>query len=342
MKASARLFGEIVLLAGLTTQSHAACRMVDVAELPVTMIDGFATVPVTIDSHTTQFFVDTGSPETFLLRPVALEFGLRPRSDGGGIDYAWVKDLSLGGSSLHNARLIVDSAGGEISKGGGVLGEDVLGGFDIEFDLAANRIRLFEPDGCSGDQVAYWATSYFMTKLVRAPGRSNQLETEADLAGTNVVVMFDSGINDSFISPSTLKRTGLNPDSLTKAAAPAEGSAGAGLNSYIATFGRLTLGQEVVWHPKLTVADELPNYRVLKIGHSYFTVADEADLVIGTDFLLAHRVYFARSEHMMYFTYNGGPVFRPSASVHAAAAAAPNEPQAGQVPSAAEQPAAAR
>jgi len=35
----------------------------------------------------------------------------------------------------------------------------------------------------------------------------------------------------------------------------------------------------------------------------------EADMLIGADFFLSHRVYVASSQRKLYFTYNGGPVF---------------------------------
>jgi len=32
-------------------------------------------------------------------------------------------------------------------------------------------------------------------------------------------------------------------------------------------------------------------------------------VILGTDFLRAHRVMVARSQRKVYFTYSGGPVF---------------------------------
>ena len=39
----------------------------------------------------------------------------------------------------------------------------------------------------------------------------------------------------------------------------------------------------------------------------------EPDLLLGADFLLAHRIYIARSQKKLYFTYRGGPIFQPRA-----------------------------
>jgi len=37
---------------------------------------------------------------------------------------------------------------------------------------------------------------------------------------------------------------------------------------------------------------------------------DNVDMLIGADFFLSHRIFVANTQHKLYFTYNGGPVFR--------------------------------
>ncbi len=37
-------------------------------------------------------------------------------------------------------------------------------------------------------------------------------------------------------------------------------------------------------------------------------------MLIGADFFLSHRIYVASSQHKLFFTYNGGPVFNLTAS----------------------------
>jgi tetratricopeptide (TPR) repeat protein len=39
----------------------------------------------------------------------------------------------------------------------------------------------------------------------------------------------------------------------------------------------------------------------------------DADMVLGVDFFLAHRIYVSRDQQRIYVTYNGGGVFRPGA-----------------------------
>jgi tetratricopeptide (TPR) repeat protein len=53
-----------------------------------------------------------------------------------------------------------------------------------------------------------------------------------------------------------------------------------------------------------------------EIRYTHMRVADidllGRDMWIGADFFLSHRVYVANSQHRIYFTYNGGPVFNIS------------------------------
>jgi len=72
--------------------------------------------------------------------------------------------------------------------------------------------------------------------------------------------------------------------------------------TWIARFASFKIGDEEILHAELRFGD------VSLAG---------ADLLIGADFFLSHRIYVASSQHKLYFTYNGGPVFdltRPHAS----------------------------
>jgi tetratricopeptide (TPR) repeat protein len=46
-------------------------------------------------------------------------------------------------------------------------------------------------------------------------------------------------------------------------------------------------------------------------------------MLIGADFYLSHRIYVATSQHKLYFTYNGGPVFNLTSSPSTKAATDP-------------------
>jgi tetratricopeptide (TPR) repeat protein len=65
------------------------------------------------------------------------------------------------------------------------------------------------------------------------------------------------------------------------------------LQSWLAPFSSFKIGDEEIKNFKMRMGD-------LGIG---------ADMLLGADFFLAHRVLVSNSQHKIYFTYNGGPVF---------------------------------
>jgi hypothetical protein len=52
------------------------------------------------------------------------------------------------------------------------------------------------------------------------------------------------------------------------------------------------------------------------------------DMLLGADFFLSHHILISNSQHKLYFTYNGGPVFDLTMG-----AAAPPPPAAPPDPS---------
>ena len=65
-------------------------------------------------------------------------------------------------------------------------------------------------------------------------------------------------------------------------------------------FESFAIGNEVVRNPTLRFGEVLT---------STGPFVDVPRMVLGVDFLRAHRVYVARSQRKLYFTYTGGTVF---------------------------------
>jgi tetratricopeptide (TPR) repeat protein len=105
-------------------------------------------------------------------------------------------------------------------------------------------------------------------------------------------------------------RAGVKPD--TAGVVDAGYSTGIGrslVKNYIAPFSSFKIGDnEEIKNARLRIAD---------IGNQ------EGDMLLGADFFLSHHVYVANSQHRLYFTYNGGPVFNLSKSASAGGTEAP-------------------
>jgi tetratricopeptide (TPR) repeat protein len=63
---------------------------------------------------------------------------------------------------------------------------------------------------------------------------------------------------------------------------------------WIGRFDEFRIADEKITHTRLRISD---------LGRAH------ADMLVGADFFLSHRVYVSKLQHRMYFTYNGGPVF---------------------------------
>ena len=80
-------------------------------------------------------------------------------------------------------------------------------------------------------------------------------------------------------------------------------------------FANFKLGDEQVTNFKLMMGD--------------YGLDGSADMLIGADFFISHRVLISYSQHKLYFTYTGGPVFDMKLPPNAGAATATSAPSAG-------------
>ncbi len=277
-------------------------------------------IPASIDGHAVQMLVDTGSARSLIWRSKVQELGLRMTSSGtifygaGGSDTAGavvVHDFGLAGGISHNVSLYATGRGKSFAGSAGILGEDMWSKWDLEFDLSAGKIRLFMPKNCEGDQVAYWASAYYMAKLVNGAAGTNWLETNVSLDGHQIVALLDTGAALSTLSSSALLRTGVKTEAPPVAAEANRGLANRPIDTAIAVFPTLTVGQESVNNVKLQIADLFSGNTVTKTGSLIpQAVVANPDMIIGADFFMAHRIYVARSQGKIYFTYKGGQIFQ--------------------------------
>ena len=300
-----------LLLAAAPAPSMAGCQIFKLAELPVTMAGLQPLVPARINGADALFLADSGafysvitpaSAEQYRLKLHRAPFNLRLEGVGGRAEAsaAYVEELTLADQTVRHIEFLVGGSalGGDAV---GLLGQNVLGMADAEYDLAKGVIRLMKPgEGCEKASLAYWAGSgpYSVIDIDRISavrGRATSILSTAHLNGHKIHVMFDTGAATSFVARRAASRAGFAPD------APGVVTAGlsAGIGSqnfqtWIATFASFKVGDE-----------EIHNAR-LRVGEADLS---DADMLLGADFFLSHHVYVANSRDKLYFTYNGGPVF---------------------------------
>jgi tetratricopeptide (TPR) repeat protein/predicted aspartyl protease len=311
-----------------------ACKLGKIAEFPITMTNLRPLMTAKINDTEVHFLVDSGAFYSVISPASAAElklsttpapFGFYITGVGGGtanVSIARVKVFTLAGVPLHNILFLV--GGSQIGGGSiGVLGQNVLHIADVEYDLGQGFVRLMKPEDCSKALLAYWIGAdkpYSVMDIQRTTAQQPHTMGSAFINGSEIRVMFDTGAATSILSLKAAARAGIKPDS--PGVVFAGTSSGFGKNnfpSYIAPFSSFKIGDEEIRNTRLRIGDiDLP----------------DSDMLIGADFFLSHRVYVANSQHKLYFTYNGGPVFNLTAVKHAAAEpvpdAAPDESKASQ------------
>jgi predicted aspartyl protease/Tfp pilus assembly protein PilF len=301
------------------TPTSGRCTLQKIVDLPVTMDGLRATVPAKINGQDVRFMTDTGAFYSMLSKPSAERLGLKVHRgregfhlDGvsGGsteVGLATANTFSLGDASRDKVEFIV--AGSSYAPGTvGLLGENVLGAFDAEYDFRNGALRLFKSSDCGDAVLAYWAAGGDVPMMAVDPINSSNSHITgwATLDGRTIRVVFDSGAPHSTLNKSMAEQLGFKPTSADARAASITSGIGGGISeSWLYRFDLLTLGGEQIKNAQLRIAD----------------LRMTVDLILGADFFLSHHIYFARDQHRLYFTYNGGPVFRIGDSPDAQAAA---------------------
>ncbi len=302
------LLGAIV--SGAATMATAGdCKFSRLAEIPITMNGTRPLIDTRIDGREASFLIDSGAFYSVISRATADQYALhlRPAPTGmymiglGGrveLQIATVKDFSLAGIPVRNVEFLV--GGSEVGSGAaGLIGQNLLSHFDVEYDLAHGALRLFRAESCSKRMLAYWVApgqSYSTMSIEWPTPRQPHTVGVGYLNGTRIDITFDTGAAVSLLSRHAAARAGLRPDSPGVVdAGYMHGLGNAMEKTYVGTFDSFKVGDdEEIQHARLRFIDsDLP------VG----------DMLLGADFFLSHRIMVANSQHRLYVTYNGGPVF---------------------------------
>ena len=290
------------------------CRIARTPDIPVTMRGLTPMVHAQINGQDALLVADSGAFFSTLTPAAAQQFqlpsvpfpGLWVEGVGGheAARVVRVRKFTLIGNTWDDLEFVVAGSrfGGEAV---GLLGQNVFRIADVEYDLANGVIRLVRPKGdCKRTSLAYWADAagkpYSVIDIESATTGQPHTKSVAYLNGVKIRVIFDTGAAQSLLTLGAAKHAGITPssDGVT------DGGDSYGLGhrmtrTWITRFSSFRIGDEEIRHAELRFGDvELLN----------------ADMLIGADFFLSHRVYVASSQNRVYFTYNGGPVFDLSAA----------------------------
>lgn len=310
-----------VASAGVAAASD--CKMVQIADWPVHHQHNQLIVDGTVNGQKVGIRLATGSQRSLILRSAAERLNLTRRQVRGGLlvgfggetydEVAVVDEFKIGAIESKGWQLPVASEHGYGRDVAIVLGDDSLYKNDVEFDLAHDAVRLFQTKNCDGASLAYWATegaSEVEIEAVSATGP--QIVLTVQLNGQPTRALLDSGTSASVVNKSDAAQRGVTSDSPGVVRTISGSTVGnRSVESWIGPFQNFIIGNEAVKDTNIAVANlSWMGVAYTPLG-SYFpqNVGWIPDMVLGADFLNAHRVLVAHSQRKLYFTYAGGPVF---------------------------------
>jgi len=296
-----RAFGAVPLVilaiaAGAAGAAAQDCRPARQAELAVTLMGNVPIVTVRINGGAAAFLFDTGAERTILTASAAKRLGVEPhfeyarrmRSLGGAVASgdAMLRSLDLGGMALRDVRVLVGSVSLPMAAGkplDGLLGADFLGSFEVDLDLARRRVILYEPPPCPiGAPV--WSAPYATVKANRS--LHDRLFFTVSLDGHALAALIDTGAQLTVLDSDSAAALGVTGTALARdPIANLRGAAAEMVKSRAHRFAQLEIDGEALRDQVIVVT---------RLG------LQDADLVLGSDFLRWQRVWLSYKSHLIF------------------------------------------
>jgi hypothetical protein len=213
MKLSLRI--ALYLCAWALLQGNAgACSLVKVAELPLIELGKHYAVMANVAGQPRPMIVDTGAATTLLGAKAVDDLNLKvdysaplpkPVLGIGQTSAALVylnviaPVLGFGDLVFHNRSTVVASLDfGAVPEAdaAGILGDDILSDYDVEFDFLDNKLTLYDEFACS-DAFLPWTGAYFALPFEH---RDTKIMVDIFLNGERTPAIVDTGNNGSFVS----------------------------------------------------------------------------------------------------------------------------------------------
>jgi predicted aspartyl protease len=305
---AAPLFALLLLSLSDAARAEAPkCRYTPVASLQLRGSGDIwqPTADGSINGKPAVMLIDTGAWASMLVKDGADKFKLPLESTGtysygvGGASVEYVvkvDDFSLGGA--HSGKAAMKVLGNMAFKPAfdAIAGADFLLQADLEISLAEKQIRFFRARDCADTYLAYWSAD--AAEIPFGGTDTDHLNPRflVEVNGVKLEAMIDTGATVSVLTREAAEKAGIRLDGLVKAGSSV-GFGAARVDNWVVQLDTFTLGSETIKNAQLAVHDTAPH------------VSGLADILLGADFLRAHRVLIAMSQRRLYVSYVGGEVF---------------------------------
>lgn len=307
-----RFFLASLALPLLATVAHAAqaaapaCEYRQLVNLPIryTGPSLSPTIEGSINGAPADMLVDTGAWASMVTRTGAERHRLQLERSGqvsrgiGGFSRMYsarVREFRAGPAAIRNNNVRVVGDMGFAPSFDAIVSAQFLLQTDLEFSLATKELKFFKPSNCEHAKLAYWdADAVEIPFDTRFSHHANPYFT-VKVNGKDLTAMIDSGAATSALTRDGAERAGIKLDG-----------------------PEVTRLQDVVGIGNKRVARWNARPALVEIGRIAIRDADigvidatglDVDLLLGADFLRAHRVLFAMSQKKLYLSYLGGHPF---------------------------------
>jgi len=308
---SKRIFACLAALVAVQAAAAPAdCKLIRIEEWPVRLERNLPIIDGEINGNKVSILIDTGSQRSFVTRSAVTRMMLTRTNVGTtGLESVRLEELRIGPAKRKDWNVLVSPEqdfGAQVFSL--ILGYDFFAAVDFEFDLANRAVRLFQARDCAGSSLAYWTDARPVEAQIQGSG---EILVSVAVNGRPSLAVVDSGSTFSALTMAESLRLGVNAK--TEGVVTSGCSTGVGrpaLDYWSAPFQSFAIGNEVIRNPTLRIADFTRESSVNQVGGRQASrFAEQPQMILGMDFLRAHRVFVSNSQRKMYFTYAGGTVF---------------------------------
>ncbi len=325
LKSSGFLLGFAGALLASGTAS-ANCSLERVASLPAKIDNGRVFIPGTMDGHPVDYLVDLAA-QTTLLISAANDFSIRPDNFGSLDKIATFG--APGPDQLVFQHLPLRVRGTSVNFGQpqevAVLGIDFFARYDVEFDVQHGKVVLYRPTGCESANLAYWPGPHTVAEMVSNAGphinvppytafNYPHINIRVKVHGQDMVAALDSGYAQSSLSLAAAHSVGMTVggEGMSETDPTIDLWDGHITPTWVGSVDSIALGEETASSAKIRFRSFLapPGSGRASTGSNQRNARYNGDdMVLGADFLIAHRILLSQSQTKVYFSPAEGVEF---------------------------------
>lgn len=309
---SLRVFLALLITPLPVTVTHAAvapapaCEYRQLVNLPIryTGPNLSPTIEGSINGAPADMLVDTGAWASMVTRAGADKHRLQLERSGqvsrgiGGFSRMYtarVREFRAGPAAISNNNVRVVGDMGFAPSFDAIVSAQFLLQTDLEFSLATRELKFFKPSNCEHAMLAYWDADAVQIPFDNRFSHHANPHFTVKVNGKELTAMIDSGASASALTRDGAERAGIKLD-------------GPGVTRLpdVAGIGNKRVAR---WNVRPALV-EIGRIAIRDADIGVLDAQDlDIDLLLGADFLRAHRVLFAMSQKKLYLTYLGGHPF---------------------------------